>query len=223
MNRASAVTVVALGLTGLGLGQTHSVETGGKHFRWSSRKAQELDYHQTIRRSSELSPATKTSLMEAIAAQIRPFKAELEIGSEGELRALSANTRIKFVDLNDDGVAEVLAQATGVKIGCGATGNCPFWVFQETPAGFRKLLDTRGQDGIGGIQVFTVSAGRSDGFNDLVLGAHESASEKALFVYRFRDGQYRVAECYDADWWCMECSPPGALKVPKITRLSQCR
>ncbi len=214
--RRAAVAIVALGLAGLA--QTR--ETG---FRWSARKAQELGYHQTIRRSSELSPEKKASLIEAIAAEIRPFKTDLEIHSERELQALSANTRVKLVDLNEDGVAEVLAQATGVKTGCGATGNCAFWVFQETPTGFRKLLDTRGKDGIGGIEVFTIDPSRTNGFHDLVLGAHDSASEKTLFVYRFRDGQYSVADCYDADWWCMECSPPRALDEPKITRLNKCQ
>ncbi|HXN49529.1 MAG TPA: hypothetical protein VN893_22955 [Bryobacteraceae bacterium] len=219
--RRTAVAIVALGLAGLA--QTPpSVRTSEEHFRWSRRKAQELGYDQTIRRSSELSPNKKASLIDAIAAEIRPFKADLEIHSERELRALSANTRVKLVDLNEDGVAEVLAQANDFKAGCGGTGNCPFWVFQETPAGFRKLLDTRGKDGIGGIEVFTVAAGRSNGFNDLVLGAHDSASERTLFVYRFRDGQYRVGECYDADWACLEC-PSGALEEPKITRLNKCQ
>ncbi len=220
--RRAAVAIVALGLAGLA--QTpSSVRTSEEHFRWSRRKAQELGYDQTIRRSSELSPDKKASLIEAIAAEIRPFNADLQISSERELRELSAKTRIKLVDLNDDGVVEVLAQANDFKAGCGGTGNCPFWVFQETATGFRKLLETRGKDGIGGVEVLTVAALRTNGFNDLVLGAHDSASEMTLFVYRFRDGQYRVSECYDADWWCMECSPPGGLEEPKITRLNQRR
>lgn len=219
--RRAAIAIVALGLTGLAPAQTpSSAETNG--IRWSWRKAQELDYHQTIRRSSELSPVKKTSLIEAIAARMRPFQAELGIDSDRELRTISANTRMKLVDLNGDGVAEVLAQASGLEAGCGATGNCTFWVFQETPAGFRTLLDTL-KDGLGGIQVFTVASTRANGFNDLVLGSHDSATEATLFVYRFRDGRYRVTECYHADWWCMECSPPRALDEPKITKLSQCR
>jgi hypothetical protein len=102
----------------------------------------------TIRRFTELSPAEKASLTEAIAAQIRPFKADLEIGSERELHTIASNTRIKLIDLNGDGIAEVLAQANGIKAGCGATGNCPFWI-QETARYPRQGRNRRHRAGHG--------------------------------------------------------------------------
>jgi hypothetical protein len=210
MKRAAAA-VVALGLTGAGLGQDSSrLEANREHFRWSPRDAQELDYRRTVRGSDGIATPEKASLIEAIAAQIRPFEADLGIGSERELLRIAGNTRVKLIDLNNDGVAEVIAQANGLKEGCGVTGNCRFWVFQKTPSGFNRLLDTRY-----GVQVVAVRSDRTNGFNDIVLGTHDSATRRTLFLYRYRDGQYRLGECYAADW-CALCDPP--LKTPRIAR-----
>jgi hypothetical protein len=153
-----------------------------------------------------------------MAAQIRPFGGDLEIASDRELRQVVARTRIRLIDLNNDGVVEVLAQAFGTKAGCGATGNCPFWVFQKTHIGFRKILDTRVKDGVGGIEVITVSTRRTNGFNDLVLGTHDSAAERTLLVYRYRNGEYRSAECYNANWVSTKNGKWTELQYPEITR-----
>jgi hypothetical protein len=145
----------------------------------------------------------------------------LEIGSERELRHVVRETRIKLVDLNNDGIAEVLAQAYGLKEGCGGTGNCSFWVFQKTATGFKKLLDTRGKDGVGGIQLITIETSRTNGFSDLVLATHDSASERTLLVYRYRKGQYRYSECYNASWVSAKEGRWRFLKYPKITRCQE--
>ena len=208
MKYLDRVVLSVVALSALGLTQTH--------FRWSARKAQELSYDQTIAKSTELTSADRESLLKAIAAQIRPFKKDLEISSEHELRAIAAKTRIKLVDLNGDGTPEVLAQGNNLKAGCGATGNCPFWVFEKTPSGFLKLLDTRNKDGNGGIQLFTISESKSNGFNDLVLATHDSASERSLYVYRFRSGKYQQAECYVASWVSTEHGKWRELKNPEI-------
>ena len=216
------IPIFLFGFTVVGLGQSPSPsETNERHFRWSQRNAHELDHSKTIRTSTELSPAEKASLIETIAAQIRVFKRDLEIGSERELRQVVAETRIKLIDLNNDGIAEVLAQAYGLKEGCGATGNCSFWVFQKTAAGFKKLLDTRGKDGVGGIEVITVNPNRTNGFSDLVLGAHDSASERTLLVYQYRNGQYGESECYKANWLSTKEGKWRVLKNPKITRCQE--
>jgi hypothetical protein len=115
----------------------------------------------------------------------------------------------------------VIAQAFGPKAGCGATGNCPIWVFMKTANSYQLLLDTRDKEGIGGIELLTVEETRTNGFNDLVLAAHDSASEKTLFVYRYRNGQYRESACYDADWQSWDGGEIHFLKQPVITKCSQ--
>jgi hypothetical protein len=191
--------LILLTVAAFGQGPTPPV-TRARQFRWSESSAHELDYRQTIRKTTQLASDERASLLEVMAEQIRPFKSDLEISSEIELRQVVLGTRIQLIDLNHDGIAEVLAQANGVKEGCGATGNCPFWVFQKTSSGFKKLLDTRDKDGVGGIEVITVSSGQTNGFNDLVLGTHDSVSERTLYEYRYRTGQYQMSDCYEANW-----------------------
>jgi len=218
------ITMALLFGVGSAAGQdAHSSNTSEGHFRWSSRKAQELGIENTISRSNALTDSERAALIKAIATQLRPAMADLEIGTESEILAVAAQTRIKLVDLNNDEIPEIIAQPVGLKAGCGATGNCPFWVFAKHNGGYILLLDS-GNDG--GFQVFTVEPTRTHGFNDLVLGSHDSASERTLFVYRYREGKYhKQPECYSAQWWCWECRPPHSLREPMIVKLksSQCR
>jgi hypothetical protein len=191
-----------------------------RHFYWSARKAHELDYKKTIRNTPDLDPDERALLLKTVVALIRPFMADLEISSERELRKIASDTRVELVDLNGDGTPEVITQAFGIKSGCGATGNCPIWIFIKTANGYKLLLDTRDKDGIGGVELITVEESRTNGFSDLVLAAHDSASEKSLLVYRYKDGLYRDSACYDANWqsWSGELH---YLKQPVITKCSQ--
>jgi hypothetical protein len=213
--------LLGLGLTAIGLGQSAlSPEMSRMRFKWKERGAHGIDNSQTIRSSRELSADAKEPLTEAVAMQMRPFKVDLQIRSEKELREIATTTRVKLIDLNNDGIAEVLAQALGTKAGCGATGNCPFWVFQKMPNGFKKILDTRNKEGFGGVEVITISSDRTESFNDLVVGTHDSSAERTLFVYRYHHGQYHKSECYKANWVSFN---DDKRQVPEYPGLTQCR
>ena len=70
-------------------------------------------------------------------------------------------------------------------------------------------------------QLITVENTHSNGFNDLVIAFHDSASEKTLNVYHYQNGLYHESACYDANW---ESSDEGSLhylKHPTITECSQ--
>jgi hypothetical protein len=187
------------------------------HFYWSIRKAHELDYHRTIRNSPGLNPVERAALIKTVAALIRPFMEDREIGSERELRQVAANTRVELVDLDGDGIPEVIAQANDYRAGCGATGNCAFWVFKRELGGYKLLLDTRDKDGIGGAQAITVENSRTNGFSDFVLAVHDSAFEKTLLVYQYKNGLYRESRCYDASWITTAGGKWRNLKYPVIT------
>ena len=191
--------------------------TEATHFHWSQRKAYELPYHATVARSTELNPAEKSALIRTIKAEIRHFMDDQEIASEKELDTLVRGTRIQLLDLNQDGVPEVLAQAFDSREGCGATGNCTFWVFQKQSDGsYNKLLDTRGKEGIGGIELITVETTRTHGFLDFTLAAHDSAAEKDLSVYRFNGRRYVQFACYLASW-IDDRDPTKARQTPAIS------
>jgi hypothetical protein len=214
------ITIILLGFAMVGLGQgASSPDRSRISFRWIERGARGLDHSQTIQASRELGTAEKESLIEALAAQLRPYKVDLQIGSEKELRRIVLTTRVKLVDLNNDGDAEVLAQAFGIKAGCGASGNCPFWVFQKMPNGFKKILDSRNKEGIGGIEVITISPDHTQGFRDLVFGTHDSAAERTLFIYRYHQGLYRRSECYKANWISFDDDQ----QKPDYPEITKCR
>jgi hypothetical protein len=186
-------------------------------FHWDFRQAQELKLGQAINKSPALTDAERTALVKQIATQLRRAMANLGIESEHELLTIAARTRIELVDLNDDGTPEIIAQPVGLKAGCGATGNCPFWVFAKSNSGYDLILE-------GGGQVFTVEPTRTNGFSDLVLGTHDSADEQTLYLYCYREGKYHEhPDCYHAEWWCRNCSPPHSLTEPKIVKSAQCR
>jgi hypothetical protein len=182
-------------------------------FHWKASEAKELGSEDRIKVSKSLDPAERSALIEAIAALLRPRMADLDIHTENELHSIVADTRIKFIDLNDDGIPEVIAQVWGVRAGCGATGNCPFWVFSKSDSGYKLIL---GKDGWV-FQIFTVEPTVTNGFHDLVLGMHDSASEKTLYIYQFKNGRYRRGACYDADWAPMNAKGWHELKNPLIT------
>jgi len=95
---------------------------------------------------------------------------------------------------------------------CSPTGNCPFWVFRKMKAAYRLLLEKEA------IQTFTIQRTQTNGYLDLVLGMHGSATEQGLFVNQFRDGRYRRTACYDASWTYLGNDGENHdLKVPRIT------
>jgi hypothetical protein len=168
-------------------------------FQWNSKESQEA--RDTVRASKGISPAERAMLLNALAAR---FKGDPNPKSEAE------DTRVRLVDLNGDGVPEVISQASGDI--CSPTGNCPFWAFQKTGTQYRLILEK------GAVQDFTIQPTQTNGYFDLVLGMHGSATEQGLFLYQFRDGRYRRAGCYDANWTYLgKDGEYHNLKQPRIT------
>jgi len=169
-------------------------------FSWNWRASEELESGQNAGAESKTLSTTDAAAL--IAALTRRFKSDPNPIKRAE------QTRIKFVDLNGDGVAEVIAQPIGSDL-CGAVGNCRFWVFQRADSGYRLILT-------GMAQTFTVQRSRTNGYSDLVLALHDSATEQELLVYRFGAGQYRRTTCYDASWTA-SINSEVRLKEPLIT------
>ncbi len=131
------------------------------------------------------------------------------------MQKLAAQTRIELDDLNGDGKAEIIAQGNGLGP-CGGTGNCIVLVMQSTPDGIRLLLDSRAGKSGGGFEKIRVLDTVTNGFRDIVLAAHVSASDKTLQVFRFTGGKYRAAECYYST--TQPAGIPEGLDYPQITR-----
>jgi hypothetical protein len=120
------------------------------------------------------------------SAKVLPY-IDMATGMKG------SNMCIKLIDLDGDGIPEVMAQEIGLKAGCGATGNCPVWIFQRSERGYSVLLHSQAQ-------TFTIQPTKTKRFHDIVLGLHVSATEADLTEYRFEGMAYRKTGCYEAGW-----------------------
>lgn len=155
-------------------------------FDWDHPKFHELVPHSKTRK-------LKSTLLRAIEAQLRPHMADLEIADEKELRSIAQQSRFELLDLNGDGAPEVIVQPIGLKAGCGATGNCPFWIFAGNGTKLRLIMDTIGQ-------MYRVEWSSSKGYTDLAVASHDSATQKTIFIFRYQGARYRQIGCYQA-WW----------------------
>jgi len=172
-----------------------AIMAGKPEFHWNSRNAQELNWKQNIR-ASKLSPLKRRALITAVSAQLHTKDV--------------FNTRIKEIDLNGDGKAEIIAQATDDNA-CSPTGNCRFWVFQWSRDHYNLLLESQAQ-------TFTIQPLKTDGFHDLVLGFHGSATDTRLTEYKFEGEVYRSSGCYEGNWsYFDEKGERHELKEPRIT------
>jgi hypothetical protein len=117
------------------------------------------------------------------------------------------NLRVERVLLSATALRGLIVQGSGDCM-CGATGNCNFWLVAERPSGFDVVLQTIG------IQSFEIRKTMSNGFFDVVLGAHDSATEADLSLYHYTGSYYRRAACalmsYEGPNWTV-------LKTPHVT------
>jgi len=184
------------------------------HFRWDWKDLQELSATQSLR-GAKLTIQQRKAIVSAIADQIRPMMSEpgivrttttSEIKSDAELRDAVLDTRATLIDLNGDGVPEVVAQGM---VNCGATGNCPFWIFRKAKHAYELLLD-------GEAQTFTIQKSNTNGFHDIVLSDHGSSTSGGLRLYKYKGNAYVEVGCYTYDW-TLEDDKVRELKEPRVT------
>lgn len=185
-----------------------SAQIASRRFHWDWRKV-EKDNWESVSKSKTLSPKDRVALIDALVAQLRPFVSEM---SEQEVREFAATQiRVKAVDLGGDGPIEYLAQSSE-NVACSPTGNCEGWVFRRTKDGYSMILHRTAT------QTFTIQPTIGNGFHDLVLGQHGSATDVGLTLYRFDGSKYRRLACYDANWaYLGEDGEYRSLNEPRIT------
>lgn len=161
-------------------------------FHWDCHKW-EKDNWESIAQSKTLSAKERAGLTRAVASQLRPFMSRMDLESEQELRQVAAQAQVKAVDLSGEGSREYLAKGAGNFL-CSPTGNCEAWVFRQNGDKYSVILHRTAT------QTFTIQPTLTNGFHDLVLGQHGSATDTGLTLYRFDGSKYRRLACYDADW-----------------------
>ena len=170
-------------------------------FRWG--QGRQLDLNKTLADYQNISTGNRTALLHAFSRKFNddPTSPTLMEGAE--------RTLVEFIDLNGDGIAEVVAQPVGDI--CGAA-NCPLYVFQKTGTDYRVILEK------GAAQYVTVEKTQTNGYLDVVVGMHGSATDHSLQVYQFHAGRYRRTHCYNES--LTEIGEDGEvheLEKPRIT------
>jgi hypothetical protein len=177
--------------------------------QWDASHAKELTQREAIGVSKKLTDTEKEELTRYLMEYLRPQMKQLEINSENELRQTARESRVAMVDLDAAGSSEVIVQMSGENSGCGGTGNCPLLILEKTTNSYKTILRATAQ-------TFVADEARSNGFRDVVLGLHGSATESELRVYHYRDGRYGKVACYEAAWQADLTGP--TLKQPIITK-----
>jgi len=158
--------------------------------KWDPDQLQSLSFAHTFGKL-RIAPSQKTLLNRAIRKALqRWLDTTIDYPAPRSAEQVIAEVRIDMIDLDDDRIPEVVAQASDLQGGCSATGNCPIWIFKQTIRGYERLLESQGER-------IKILASNNEGFHDFLVGVHESASEQTLLVYRFRAGEYRRHSCYD--------------------------
>jgi hypothetical protein len=168
-------------------------QSPAKGFHWDWHKVEELTWKDSIAQSKTLSAKESAGLIRVVASQLRPSMSQADTKSEQQLREAAAQTRVKAVDLSGKGSGEFVAQSVDDR-SCSPTGNCDFWVFRQNGDKYSMILHRIAT------QTFTIQPTFTNGFHDLVLGQHGSATDTGLTLYRFDGSKYRRVACYDADW-----------------------
>jgi hypothetical protein len=175
-------------------------------FHWNWHDAQTLRDDDALR-GAKVAKEERHAIADAIEVQLRPILGELGKTLAMEVREASLETRVKLIDLDNDGMPEVIAEAAD---SCNDLGNCHIWIFKKSGQEYKLILDSIGQ-------TFTVQATSTNGVKDIVVAMRESASEFNLKEYHYEDGKYKRASCHHADWEAAAGQTAEKLKEPRIT------
>lgn len=178
-------------------------------FHWNWRDAGELSALQDLT-NVRLTQHERFQLASLIKSDIGTDLAdEDEVGSKSILPAVFVETRVALVKLHPGSTPDVVAQWMGNGL-CSPTGNCPFWIFERRTGSYKLILKGFGQ-------TFTVQSTRTNGYKDIVLAAHGSATSSGLTLYKYNANKYREAGCFDAEWTVLEGDTIRELKEPRVT------
>jgi hypothetical protein len=152
---------------------------------WVPQKFEELSVKDTAA-EHHLAKPLQQKLCELVRGNDRIKDCDAYTSEIGTLR-------LKFIDLNSDGVPEIIVQA-GDDDHYSPTGNCVFWVLKASENSYTVLLRR------GSVQSFSVETRKTNEYIDLVTSTHGSATYSDLKLFRYDGRSYRLADCASSDY-----------------------
>jgi hypothetical protein len=97
------------------------------------------------------------------------------------------------VDLDGDGSGEFVVRGKSPYL-CSASSDCGFWVFEKKVSQLRKILAATDYVQVVGLENPVQNSG-SNGYSNLLLMAHPSASQTSYRTFAYDGGQYVETRC----------------------------
>jgi hypothetical protein len=163
--------------------------SGDDPLRWNSEHLHQLSYSKTLASVSDKTvdmPLFRAAIQKALAFWL---DLSIEFPRKLTLEEVISSCRVELAELDPNAPRDVIVQASTMQGGCGATGNCPLWIFRRSTAGYKLLLQSQGD------RIKILPADPRYGA-DIVVSFREGGSEQILRVYRLSSGQYRQRACY---------------------------
>lgn len=204
-NRALETTSLLLFLVlVVGLASPAHGQSRIEGFRWDWRNTENHGWTR-LDQSTDLTPTERKAVLRALKANMRATDSPDE-----EIQNAAAQTDVKAISLDRKGAKQIAAQDRSIR-SCSPTGNCDFWILRKSGERYSVILYRPNT------QTMTIQPTAHDGFRDVVLGQHGSATDQELHLYQFGGTRYREAACYDAEWEVLENGKVRDLKEPRIT------
>lgn len=119
----------------------------------------------------------------------RTIRSSFTDSQRDEERKTVLSARVGEIALAEDGSQQVLVQ--GPASFCGASGNCPIWVFIRQRDRLQLILEAGGG-------ALILRGTSNHGFRDVATGWHMSAEQERIAVYRWNGTKYEQVDCYGA-------------------------
>ena len=148
---------------------------------------------QAISSNQENSSKIPSDLIQQLITDINTNENNFHL-SKKELEVLNNHLQYELHDLNNDGVLEFFLYIEHSDW-CGAGGNCSYWVYQKTTAGYKLLLEDK---------LLTVKDNVTNGYRDLSSKTPMGFCDKN--VGRFSVTQYKYdGKEYQPQTTLLEC------------------
>jgi hypothetical protein len=120
-------------------------------------------------------------------------------------REVVMSTRVGLIELARNARVQILAR--GPNPFCGATGNCPIWIFDRQGGQLRPLLEALAA----GVIVLETS---SKGFHDIAVVQNYSAFDEQYRDFRWNGSEYKQIDCYETKYPRPD-EPGGSDRAPR--------
>jgi len=146
-----------------------------------------------------------------INAAVTRWDTQLKSSATQESEKLSENTSVETVHLGPSQEADLIVTDPAL---CSPTGNCSVLVLRAVKNGYRVVLD-----GIG--QTYTLKPTRTNGFHNIELAMHGSATMSEVKIYKFNGTRYLRSGCYDVNFTVLDSE--GNVQDLDEPRVTPCR